>query len=210
MISWDCLVWCYSTSGHRSVLYECVKDNKTVRFLKHYSTSMSICALLLCAILSTVEHIGRMVSMFIIQVGRGVDTADAPPCAPPTLPWVHNPRHICGSLPQASSCVLCLRVRPHQFLHSHVWLHCLWKSVLLGTTGSSLKADGGHWVKALGSLSFSGQLWDGLWSSSEVPGWTWAPSAHAVLAYEHTYHRAFSLFCLIFLTPPQITGIPSR
>lgn len=30
MLSWTCLVWCRCTSGHRSVLCECVKDNKRV------------------------------------------------------------------------------------------------------------------------------------------------------------------------------------
>lgn len=58
-------------------------------------------------------------------------------------------------------CFLCLKVFPDLFLHRHLQFGSSGEPTLPGTTGSALMADVSHWVRAQGSLSSSGQLWDG-------------------------------------------------
>lgn len=166
MLSWTSLVWYRCTSGHRSVLCECVKDNKRVFSQTLLNINEYLCIALTC---KTEYHGAHAKNDFTVYHPGGERSGHCwcPTCAPLTLPWGNL---LCGPQSQAywwlptTSTLLCpLPEGSPSLVSSQPCETSLFKKANTpwGTTGSSIRADGSHWVKAPGSLSFRGQLWDG-------------------------------------------------
>lgn len=130
---------------HGSALYEKVKENRRMLFLRHYSASVVFVACPLCV---KWRAVGNIDNRFLFMVQEGSRVGTLMPCSVPLYSFLNSPAlqsTISSTLTTYKNkhlCVLFPGVLSHFLLHRHIQLGSSWDPTLPGTTEPALKSLG--------------------------------------------------------------------